>query len=132
LSFENVDRALLDVAELGLPTPSIPTGERLSLESQLVVAARSSGSGRAKEDKQILVGLLFRLTWSGVGFCEISVIDSKSHPTWNTESVWSCALKQSTNLDVNESSAGVLSSLPQAARSSLVLPGPFDLLAAPA
>ena len=80
----------------------------------------------------MLVGLLFRLTWSGVGFCEISVIDSKSHPTWNTESIWSCALKQSTNLDVNESSAGVLSSLPQAARSSLVFPGPFDLLAAPA
>lgn len=80
----------------------------------------------------MLLGLLFKLTCSGVGFWEISVIDSNSQPTWNTGSVLSWARKHSTNLDVNESSAGVLSSLPHAARSSLVLPGPFDLLAAPA
>lgn len=68
LSSEKVDRALLDVAELAPSILSSPPGERLSLESPLVVIARSSGAADAREDKQILVGLLFRLTWSGVGF----------------------------------------------------------------
>lgn len=96
------------------------------------MTARPSGSEDTSDDKQILVGLLFRLTWRGVGFCEISVMDSNNHPTWNTGSVLSWSLKHLTNLDVKELSAGVRSSLPQAARSSLVLPGPLDLLAAPA